>query len=105
VEGQPSAGAVPQSFSLSPCYPNPFNAATAFALYVPGERSALVTLRIYNILGQEVRTLIEGSVDPGSHLVLWDGTDGAGADLASGVYFARMASANFAQTRKVVLNR
>ncbi len=105
VGDQAAAGSLPEKFSLSPNYPNPFNATTAFALYVPGEHSIPVTLKIYNILGQEVRTLIDGPVRPGSHLILWDGTDRAGTDLASGVYFARMASGSFSQTRKIVLTR
>ena len=105
VEGQPVAGPQPLDFSLSPNYPNPFNAATAFALYVPGDGPATVSLRIYNVLGQQVRTLVDGPVSPGRHLVLWEGTDEAGAGLASGVFFARMESGGFSQTRKIVLTR
>jgi hypothetical protein len=105
VEGQPPAGPLPRDFSLSPNYPHPFNATTAWALFVPGDRPAGVSLRIYNALGQEVRVLIDGPVGPGSHLILWDGTGGAGDDLASGVYFARLESEGFSQIRKIVLTR
>jgi hypothetical protein len=105
VEDQAESITHPQYFFLSPNYPNPFNAATTFALYIPGECLASVSLKIYNVLGQEMRTLMDGPLSPGSHLVLWDGKDDAGANLASGVYFSRMESGNFSQTRKIVLTR
>jgi len=105
VEGDDAAGVLPQAFSLSPSYPNPFNATTALTLFVPGDRPTEVSLKIYNVLGQEVRTLLDGPVLPGSHVLLWDGTDDAGVDLASGIYLARMASKTFSQTRKLVLTR
>jgi hypothetical protein len=105
VEGEVVAGTLPQGFSLSPNYPNPFNATTAVALFVPGEHAAPVTLKIYNILGQEVRKLMDGPVSPGDYLILWDGTDETGAVLASGVYFARLAAEHFSQTRKIVFAR
>jgi len=105
TEDDPAAGALPRDLSLSPGYPNPFNAVTALAIDVPGDEPATVTLRIYNVLGQEVRTLLDGPVLPGSRVLFWDGTDNAGAGLASGVYFARMASGTFSQTRKIVLTR
>ena len=101
----PSAGALPRDLSLSPGYPNPFNAVTAFALYVPGDEPAAVSLNIYNVLGQQVRTLLDCPVTPGGRVVLWDGTDNAGAGLASGVYFARVAAGTFSGTRKIVLTR
>ena len=105
AEGEAAAGSLTKDFFLSPNYPNPFNAATTFAVYVPGDDHADISLRIYNVLGQEVRTLIDGPLPSGSHLVLWDGTGDGGADLASGVYFSRMTSGNFSRTRKIVLTR
>ena len=105
VEEEVAAGTLPRDFHLSPNYPNPFNAATAFALYVPEGNGSAVSLKIYNILGQQVRTLLNGPLSGGSHLILWDGTDNAGRDLASGVYFSRLAAGGFAQTRKTVLTR
>jgi hypothetical protein len=105
VEGGPAAGAQPRDLVLSPGYPNPFNAVTAFALYLPGDEPAAVSVKIYNVLGQQVRTLLDGPVAPGGRVVLWDGTDDAGTGLASGVYFARMAAGGYAQIRKIVMTR
>jgi hypothetical protein len=105
AEGAVVADSRPQDFFLSPNHPNPFNAVTALALSVPGDEPAAVSLRIYNVLGQEVRTLIDGPVMPGSHLMFWDGTDEAGSELASGVYFARMMSGRSSQCLKMVLAR
>jgi hypothetical protein len=105
VQTQEEMASYPQDFFLSPCYPNPFNASTAFYLSIPGPSSALVSLKIYNILGQEVRTLVDGILPGGIHAILWDGKDSQGRDLGSGVYFSRVEMGNLAQARKIVLTR
>ncbi len=67
-------------------YPNPFNTTTRIALSV--EETAPVSLRIYNQLGQRVRTLVEGArLSPGAHAFEWDAADDAGRHLASGAYY------------------
>lgn len=83
-----AANAVPDAFRLRPNYPNPFNPATTLAFDLP--QAELVTLRIYNALGQQVRTLVEGVRASGHHAVVWDGTDAAGKRVPSGVYLYRL---------------
>ncbi|MCK4272174.1 T9SS type A sorting domain-containing protein, partial [bacterium] len=105
VESQGEIASHPQNFFLSPNYPNPFNATTVLSLTIPGDEPMPASLKIYNVLGQEVRTLVDGIVSPGRHIILWDGTDDTGWDLASGVYFSRLDAGGFTQTRKLVLSR
>jgi hypothetical protein len=105
------AGFVPNSFSLSQNYPNPFNPATVIRYSLLVDRSAIsyqrsaVSLKIYNILGQEVRTLVDGEQAPGYYAVVWDGRDGKGREVSSGVYFCRMRTPNFEEVKRLVLLR
>ena len=94
---------LPQVFEneLRQNYPNPFNAWTWVSYQLAG--AGEVQLDIYNISGQRVRRLQQGPRAPGSHQVLWDGTDESGKNLASGVYFMRLQSAAFTQTRRLLL--
>jgi hypothetical protein len=87
---------VPESICLSNASPNPFNALTRLQFGVP--QSGLVSLKIYDIRGREVATLIEGSVTAGYHEAIWD----ASASSA-GVYFARLSDGAAYQTRKLTL--
>ncbi len=64
-----------------------------------------VTLAVYDIRGALVKTLVSGVFAPGRHRVLWDGTNTAGARVATGVYFYRMQTKESAQTKKMVLIR
>ena len=105
VEHHGEIASRPLAFSLSSNYPNPFNANTFMILTISGQNPVPAALKIYNILGQEVRTLMEGTVTPGSRVVVWDGKDERGRELASGVYFARLQVGNFAHTRKLILTR
>lgn len=97
-EGDP---AVPESFSLSQNYPNPFNPETAIKYQI--SRSAEVTLRIYNLLGQEVRTLVNKQQAAGAYTVQWDGKDNAGRQVASGIYIYRLKAGNDFKTSKRML--
>jgi hypothetical protein len=98
-----AAAEVPGAYSLMPNYPNPFNPSTAIAYQTP--QDGHVTLTIYNVLGQEIRTLVDTHQAAGTHTAMWDGTDAAGHHLNSGVYFYTMKAGNFTQTRKMVLMR
>lgn len=91
----------PARFALHPNFPNPFNASTTIRYDLA--RAAQVTIRIYNLLGQEVRTLIHRAETAGYKTAVWDGTDDAGRSVASGVYLYRLEAANFTQTRKLLL--
>jgi hypothetical protein len=87
---------IAMDYRLEQNYPNPFNPSTmiSFALPQPG----LTTLKVYNILGQEVTTLLNGFEKSGVHQVLFDA-----ATLSSGVYFYKLQSGNFVQSKKMVL--
>ena len=68
-------------------------------------RESHVHLRVYNILGQAVRTLVDNDAAAGSHKVFWDGTDNRGHQLASGIYFYRITAGAYTSTRKMTLLR
>ncbi|OGG50092.1 MAG: hypothetical protein A3F84_02590 [Candidatus Handelsmanbacteria bacterium RIFCSPLOWO2_12_FULL_64_10] len=82
-------------------YPNPFNPSTTISYTLP--EASTVRLTIYNILGQQVRTLINNRQAAGIHAVQWDGHDDAGRSVASGLYFYRLTAGEFTQTQKMLL--
>lgn len=81
--------------------PNPFNPTTTieYSIWAPGR----VTLRVYNMAGKLVRTLVNQMQEPGYHDVVWDGSDDHGRQVAGGVYFARMVSGGETKMRKLIL--
>jgi hypothetical protein len=93
---------LPRQIVLDQNYPNPFNAATLIRFELT--RSARVTLDVFNILGQQVTTLIDGEpYSAGSHTIAWNGRNRAGCDVASGVYFYRLNAEEQVKARKMVL--
>ena len=92
---------LPTDFALSQNYPNPFNPTTNFELSLP--TATAVRLDVFNVLGQKVRTLVDEYLPAGVHVVTFDGTNGEGAALSSGVYFYRVTTDSYAATRKMVL--
>jgi hypothetical protein len=94
--------AVPKAFALYPNVPNPFNPMTLIRYDVP-ESGGNVTLRIYDVGGRLVRTLVAGHLSPGGKSVTWDGRDDAGGLAASGVYFYRLTAPGYTMTHKLVL--
>ncbi|HYW68657.1 MAG TPA: FlgD immunoglobulin-like domain containing protein, partial [bacterium] len=82
--------------------PNPFNPVTriAYDVPVPGGR---VELAVYGVSGALVRRLLDEVTRPGRHVALWDGTDGAGRQVSSGIYFYRLTAPGFTEQRKMVL--
>ena len=86
----------PGSFVLNQNYPNPFNPSTVISYQLPV--NSQVTLKMYDIVGREVATLVTGQQAAGPHEVLFDGTR-----LASGVYFYRLQAGKFSDVKKVVL--
>ncbi|HOP06414.1 MAG TPA: S8 family serine peptidase [candidate division Zixibacteria bacterium] len=84
-------------------FPNPFNPQTtiSFSLAAPGR----VQLRIYNVLGQEVATLVDDRLESGQHEFVWNGTSSSGHPVGSGVYFYRLTTDNTTATRKLLLLR
>ncbi len=93
----------PVSFALEQNYPNPFNPATTIR-YSLAKRSD-VTLEVYSVLGQRVRTLFSGNQITGEYEVQWDGTADNGVHVASGVYFYRLRTGEFNAVRKLVMIR
>jgi subtilisin family serine protease len=94
---------LPDVFVLHQNYPNPFNPSTRIEYSLATDARAV--LRIYNIAGQQIRTLVNASQAAGTYTVQWDGANGAGQQVASGVYYARLEAGPVAQTRKMVLMR
>ncbi len=98
---------IPGTYELYQNYPNPFNPGTKIVFDLP-ER-ANVRLKVYDILGREVRTLVEGDLGPGRYRLDWDGRDEFGNLLSSGVYFYRLEAfgegKSFVDTKKMVLLR
>jgi hypothetical protein len=115
----------PAYFSLGHNFPNPFNPKTtinftvgsglastqvstiaSYAGHAPLEQphsSVHVTLEIFNIRGQRVRTLVSGIKEPGHHSIVWDSTDGRGQSVSSGIYFYRLTAGDFVETRRMLL--
>jgi len=87
---------IPKEFGIDQNYPNPFNPATNIRYAVP--QTSHVTIRVYNVTGQLVATLVNETRDAGYHNVIFDGTQ-----LASGVYIYRMQAGDFAKTRMLML--
>ncbi len=92
---------LPDHFRLGQNYPNPFNPSTTIEFDIP-ERSS-VTLEIFNLLGQSVRTLVDDARSAGKYVVAWDGTDNAGRTSPSGIYFYRLSAGGYADCRKMLL--
>ncbi|MBN1407552.1 MAG: T9SS type A sorting domain-containing protein, partial [Calditrichaceae bacterium] len=80
-------------------YPNPFNPITNIEYYVP--KAGSVSLVVYNVVGQKVRTLIEGHHNPGTFHAIWDGCNNAGEMLSSGVYFYQLKGTDAVITKKM----
>ena len=94
---------IPQQLTLEQNYPNPFNPTTRLQIGIPAKHSTPVSLKIYNVRGQLVRTVFAGTKPPGFHTFEWNGVDDRGAPVASGVYFANFVSADTRLTRKMVM--
>jgi endo-1,4-beta-xylanase len=89
-------GIVPDEYALSQNYPNPFNPTTAVSYQLSA--ISVVRLKVYDILGNEVATLVNGERGAGTHRVVWDASG-----LPSGVYFYRLQAGRFVETKKMIL--
>lgn len=101
VSNDPHDAITPETYELAQNHPNPFNPRTTVAYYLP--QPGHVTLRIHNILGQTVRTLVDEVRPAGSHEVIWDGKTTAGDEAGSGVYFYQLRVEGHVLTRRMVL--
>lgn len=92
---------LPNAYALGQNYPNPFNPETVIEYNLP--HAAQVRLTVFNIVGQEVTTLVNDYQSAGIKRVIWDGTDAYGIKVTSGVYFYRLSTADFDMTRKMIM--
>ena len=92
---------LPYRFELSQNYPNPFNPATTIEYSVPSR--VRVSIDIFNIVGQKVKTLVDREVAAGSYTVIWEGTSDSGTALATGIYLYRFKAADHIETKKMLL--
>jgi len=94
---------LPEFFVLKQNYPNPFNPSTNIEYALTAD--ARTVLQIYNITGQQIRTLVNATQQAGTYTVRWDCTNYTGQQMASWIYYARLKAGQSAQTRKMVLMR
>jgi alpha-L-fucosidase 2 len=92
---------IPQGFSLEQNYPNPFNPTTVISYRLPV--TSHISLKVFNLLGQEVATLVNENLKAGVYSVTWDAKNSAGTKVVSGTYFYRLATGNHVISRKMLL--
>jgi hypothetical protein len=92
---------VPSTFSLSNAYPNPFNPTTNIKFSIAKNEN--VKLMVFNVLGQKIKTLVNGEMKAGSYNATWNGKDESGVNVASGIYFYKLESQSFNSTKKMIL--
>ena len=88
-------------FQLQQNYPNPFNPSTTISYSV--EKGGQIELKIYDLLGREVRNLVQQSKTAGEYSVVWNGKDDFGKQVASGHYFYQLKAGEFQSTRRMVM--
>ena len=94
---------IPEGYRLRQNYPNPFNPSTTVEYGVPGD--CQVTLKVYNLKGQLVRTLVNEYKLAGTYTATWDGRNEEGQRVASGTYLCKITAGGFSSTTKMVLVR
>ena len=99
--GGGSGIALPTECALHNNYPNPFNPVTNITYDIASATD--VTLEIYNVMGQRVRTLAQGSHEPGRYRVMWNATNDYGQSLSSGMYIYRIQAGDFVSVKKLIL--
>ena len=98
---EPVSTEIPAAFSLKQNYPNPFNPNTTFEFDVPaftGSGSQDVSIKVYDILGNETAVIVNGKLAPGSYKYEWDASM-----QPSGVYFYKLQSGSYSETKKMIL--
>jgi hypothetical protein len=100
VEGG-HGGALPYRFELSQNYPNPFNPSTTIEYSL--SRRHKVSIDVFNIMGQKVRTLIDREQSAGAYTITWDGTTDTGNRAATGIYLYRFQAGDYVETKKMLL--
>jgi hypothetical protein len=95
------ADEIPQEFQLYQNYPNPFNPETIIKFKIP--KNQMVTLVIYNLLGQKIKALNSQILAAGDHEFIWNGTDQSGKPVASGIYIFQLKADDYIKSRKMIL--
>ena len=91
---------VPSNFVLEQNYPNPFNPTTNIKYTVP--EKSFISLKVFNMLGQEIKTLVNSEVNRGNYLITWNGTNNFGKQVSAGAYVYQMVAGNFVESKKLV---
>lgn len=94
---------LPSVYTMSASYPNPLHSVSTIDFALP--RSGPVKLSVYNITGQKVKSLVDGTLEAGYHAIRWDGRDNCGVKSANGVYFVKMSADGFNALKKLVILR
>jgi hypothetical protein len=89
------------NYRLEQNYPNPFNPSTSIQYYIPSTSD--VKIEVYNLLGSKITSLFEGKQSAGSHTLSWNGKDQSGNPVASGIYFYKLSTPHFSETKKMML--
>jgi len=92
---------IPETFTVSQNYPNPFNPSTIIKFGLP--EASFVSIKIYNVLGQEVKSLLNDQKNAGTYSVQWNGDNNFGHKVSSGTYIYRIVAGNNVATKKMVL--
>jgi hypothetical protein len=92
---------LPETYALFQNYPNPFNSGTEIRFGIPATQRA--TLSVYDVLGREVRRLVDEELSGGAKSIRWDGRNASGQPLPSGIYFYRLTTDHFAESKRMVL--
>ncbi len=103
IEAAAESSAIPEEFALLQNYPNPFNPETEIRFALP--QASHVVVKIYNLLGEEILTLVDEQREAGYHKVRWDGRDKNGKLVASGVYLCQLQAGTFNEVKKMSLLR
>jgi hypothetical protein len=97
------AQTTPEKFALQQNYPNPFNPETEIGFQLPEANS--VNIKIFNLLGQEVRAFNDMVYEAGAHIIRWDGRNDSGYPVSSGIYIYKIQAGDFSQAKKMILER
>jgi len=97
------AAVPPAEFTLAQNYPNPFNPVTYINYTVP--RETRVSIKVYNVFGREIKTLVNGTLPAKAYTAEWNGTDSRGTLVSSGIYLIQMKAGSFTALRKITLMR
>ena len=92
---------MPTEYGLDQNYPNPFNPSTKIEFSIP--EPAKVKIIVYNMLGQEIKTLLDEPKDLGFHFIEWNGKNDVGNQVAAGVYFYRIKANKYTKVKKMLL--